>query len=204
MTAETWYTGDEAVDNGFCDELMFEEKEADSDDSPENLSLLDVSLYKNIPSSLIDRGVINNSGFSNISNTQNKNKNGGTGNMEIKTVEDLRAAHPELTAQIAETAAAAERKRIQDIENIALSGFEEIVSKAKFEAPVAAAEVAMSIVAEQKKQGENYLKNVGEDVNNSGAKSVEASGHEGGTNDKTNPYDAVIDKVLPENKQGGN
>lgn len=120
--------------------------------------------------------------------------------MEPKTVEELRAAYPELTAQLAETAAASERKRIQDIENIALPGFEEIVGKAKFETPQAAADVAMQIVAEQKKQGANYLANVAEDVKNSKAGEVTSSGQEGAPENKANPYDAAIDKLYPDKK----
>lgn len=119
--------------------------------------------------------------------------------MEIMTVDELRAAYPELTAQVAETATAAERQRIQDIEGVALPGFEGIISKAKFETPISAAEVAINIVAEQKKQGTTYLADVKEDTTSSGVNGVVASGHEG-ANDKINPYDAAIDKVLPEIK----
>jgi len=201
MTAETWYTGEEAVESGFCDELMFEDlNKSDSDENPGNFSLYDISMYKNIPLALIDRAVVNSVGFSHINKTQNKNKEGGDKTMEPKTVEELRAAYPELTAQLAETAAASERKRIQDIENIALPGFEEIVGKAKFETPQAAADVAMQIVAEQKKQGANYLANVAEDVKNSKAGEVTSSGQEGAPENKANPYDAAIDKLYPDKK----
>ena len=120
--------------------------------------------------------------------------------MEFKTVDELTAAFPELTGQIANTATAAERKRIQDIENVALPGFEDIVSKAKFETPISAAEVAVNIVAQQKKQGANYLKDVEDDVKNSGANDVAPGAREGGAEEKENPYDAAIDKVLPEKK----
>lgn len=119
--------------------------------------------------------------------------------MEIKTVDELRAAYPELAAQIANTATAAERKRIQDIEGIALQGFEGVISKAKFEAPATAAEVAISIIAEQKKQGAAYLASAAEDANESGADNVTASGHES-ANDEENPFAAAINRVLPENK----
>lgn len=119
--------------------------------------------------------------------------------MEIKTADELRAAYPELTTQLVDSATAAERKRIQDIEGVALPGFEGVISNAKFETPTTAAEVAMNIVAEQKKQGAAYLEKRDTDANNSGANGVAASGHEG-ANDKVNPYAAAIDKVLPENK----
>ena len=120
--------------------------------------------------------------------------------MEIKTVEDLRAAYPELAAQIADTATAAERKRIQDIEDIALPGFEGVISKAKFETPATAAEVAVKIIAAQREQGTAYLANVKEDVKNSGANEVEASAHEGAATGEQDPFGAAIDRVLPEIK----
>ena len=117
--------------------------------------------------------------------------------MEIKNVEELKAAYPEFTAHIAEQATATERKRIQDIEGVSLPGFEGVIDKAKFEAPATAAEVAMNIIAEQKKQGTAYLAAATEDAKNSGVNEVVASGHEGGTKTETNPYDAAIDNVFP-------
>ena len=123
--------------------------------------------------------------------------------MEIKTVEELTATYPALTAQIAETAAANERKRIQDIENIALGGYEALVNKAKFETPTAANDLAVQILAEQKKQGGAYLDNAKKDVEDSGVNDVNTASHEGGPEDKANIYDAAIDNVLPAPGQGG-
>ncbi|MCL2357463.1 MAG: hypothetical protein FWC70_10000 [Defluviitaleaceae bacterium] len=122
----------------------------------------------------------------------------------INTVEELKAAYPNLSAEIAEIAATAERERIHAIENIALAGFESIISRAKFEAPATAENVAMQIVAEQKKQGGEYLKNVAADVNSSGVGDVEPENKEGGAESATNPYDAAIDNILPKNDKGGN
>lgn len=121
--------------------------------------------------------------------------------MEIKTVDELKAAYPELTEQIANNAAIAERNRIKNIEELALDGYEEIVKNAKFESPIAAADVAMKIVAEQKKQGVNYIASRSDDVTNSNVNKVENSNQEGVSGKNTeNPYDAAIDKVLPETK----
>lgn len=116
--------------------------------------------------------------------------------MEIKTVDELKAAYPELTAQIAENAIAAERKRIQDIENVALPGYEAIVSKAKFESPVDSGAVAAQIIEKQKEQGKNYIANVTEDVEKSGMGAVEAVADEVEANE-TNPFDAAIDRIFP-------
>lgn len=116
--------------------------------------------------------------------------------MEIKTVDELKAAYPELTAQIAENAVAAERKRIQDIESCALPGYEAIISKAKFESPVDSGELAKQIIAKQKEQGKNYIADVAEDVEKSGMDKVETNADETPANE-TNPYDAAIDNLFP-------
>ncbi|MCL2107805.1 MAG: Clp protease ClpP [Oscillospiraceae bacterium] len=225
MTAETWYTGEEAVENGFCDELLFEEPDesdsqnalSNSSKAPENMSIFNasMSMYRNIPKSLLNSRRVNLNGgifneasppgsgnqnpISQESQENQENQKGVENSMEIKTVEELRAAHPELTAQIAAEATAAERKRIQDIENVALAGFEEVINKAKFESPVAASEVALQIIAEQKKQGTSYLAKVSEDVADSGIGSVESGAYEG-LSDESDPFSAAIDKVLPETK----
>jgi len=197
MTAETWYTGDEAVTNGFCDEVMFDDSEDGKTPAPVDSSVLNFAIYRNCPTELLNSRTPA-AAVEHISNTQNQNKK-GVENMEIKNVEELRAAYPELVTQIANTAAAAERQRIKDIEDVALPGFEGVINKAKFETPTDAAAVAMSIVAEQKKQGATYLANVNEDVTNSGASAVTPSGNEG-VSDKSDPYLAAVDSVLPENK----
>lgn len=200
MSEETWYDGKQAVENGFCDEIMFGEVQTEVENASRvvvNSIPFNLERYPKIPTALLNSRPTHGGGFSNTSHTQKQE--GVENSMEIKTVDELRAAYPELTAQVADTATAAERKRIQDIEGVSLPGFEGVISKAKFEAPVSAADVAMNIVAEQKKQGATYLAGVEKDTTDSGVNGVAAGGHEG-ANDKTNPYDDAIDKVLPEIK----
>jgi ATP-dependent protease ClpP protease subunit len=185
MAAETWYTGEEAVGAGFCDELLFDE----GDERP-GAMVVDLSRYRNAPQNRADSRESGSLAYTNKPNKEGKNK------MEIKTTQDLLAAYPEFCKEISDNAAKEERKRIQDIESIALDGFSELVQAAKFEKPTAAADVAMQIVAAQRKQGENYLANRDKDVQNSGVLNTAPGSHEG-TKDTENPYDAAIDKVLP-------
>lgn len=197
MSEETWYDGKQAVENGFCDEVMFGQVQTEVENTSRvvvNSVPFNLERYPKIPIALLNSRPTHGGSFANISDTQKQE--GVENNMEIKTVNELRAAYPELTAQVANTATAAERKRIQDIEGVSLPGFEGVISKAKFEAPISAADVAMNIVAEQKKQGATYLAGVEKDTTDSGVNGVAASGHEG-ANDKANPFDAAIDKVLP-------
>ena len=115
---------------------------------------------------------------------------------KITTVDGLKAAFPDLTRQIEDAATAAERKRIQDIEDVALAGYESIVNDAKFNNPIAAGDVAKAIVAAQKKQGGTYIKNRDDDAQKSGAGDVGAGAHEGaGDSGGDNDVDKAIDKL---------
>ncbi len=125
---------------------------------------------------------------------------------DIKTPEGLRAAFPDLVKQIedaaAATATAAERKRIQEIESAALAGFETIVTAAKFENPVSAGEVALQIVAAQKKQAAGYIADRNDDAQDSGAGDVGTGGKIEGAagGGGTSEIDAAIDRLFPETK----
>lgn len=118
---------------------------------------------------------------------------------DIKTVDGLKAAFPDLTKQIEDAATAAERKRIQDIEDVALPGFENIVAEAKFTKPVAAGDVAKAIVAEQRKLGGKYIQDRDDDAKNSGAGKVGAGAGIEGTGGKSgaDEIDAALDKLSP-------
>lgn len=203
MEAATWYDGETAVENGFCDELMFEEVQTEVENAAKiivNSVSMDISGFRNIPASLLNSRPTTGGGgcFSNIQTPNNQKEESQT--MEIKTVDELKAAYPAFAKQIADDAAAAERKRIKDIEEAALPGFEDIVQNAKFESPVAAADVSMQIIAKMKAQGQQYLNDRGTDVENSGISGVgnEDRGAAGG--EQVNPYDAAIDKLFPKTK----
>lgn len=195
MDKETWLDGKQAVDSGFCDEIMFADVQTEVENASRvvvNSVPLDISKFVNIPKSLLN--CRKSGGFTNTK-TPNTEK-GGVEEMEIKTVDELKAAYPELTAQIAENAIAAERKRIQDIESYALPGYEAIISKAKFESPVDSGELAKQIIAKQKEQGKNYIADIAVDVEKSGMDKVETNADETPANE-TNPYDAAIDNLFP-------
>lgn len=201
MSKETWFTGDEAVENGYCDELMFENIEEDSPIQNVVNSAFDISMYKNAPKSLLNRhAASNNGGFTNTAKPKNQ-KESAKNMPDINTIEQLKREYPDLVNQIEKDAKAAERKRIQDIEDVVIPGFEEVANKAKFESPVEASEVAMKIIAEQKKQGTNYLNSREKDVKNSGIDGVQVDGHEGGERKAgPDPFDAAIDKLFPASK----
>lgn len=208
MAAETWYDGKQAVDAGFCDKIMFGEAETTVEDTAKiivNRVSLDISRFPNLPVSLLNRCATQNHTQNDFSDNQTKSKRSEEKMdkiEDIKTVDSLKAAFPDLTKQIADAAAAAERQRIQDIEEVALPGFEAIVAEAKFTKPVAAGDVAKAIIVEQRKQGKEYIQNRDADAKNSGAGSVavgagiEGIGNQGGVDE----IDAVLDKLFPAKK----
>lgn len=204
MSVETWWTGEDAVSNGFCDEIMFDDVSTAVENSGHvvvNSVSLDVSGYKTLPRSLFNSPK-NPGCFTNTSaaKTQKKEEQNMATNESITTVEALTAEYPDLVAKIVSNAKEEERARIKDIKETALNGFEDIVEDAMFEHPVSAAEVALKIVNEQKKQGGTYLTNRDADVADSNAGNVGAAAKQTGQ-ETENPYDAAIDKLF--GKKGG-
>jgi ATP-dependent protease ClpP protease subunit len=203
MDAETWWTGKEAYENGFVDELMFEEE-------PEQV------IAKNKNTVVVNNVPINLKGYSvpekikklftqqapdktpkpeGITNISNINAEGGK-EMEIKNMDELKKTYPEICNQIAEEAAKAERERIKNIEDITLAGYEELATKAKFEKPVSAETLGLQIIAEEKKSGEKFLSETKEDIENSNVNNIGTAPNGKVVNKKINPYGAIIDKVL--------
>lgn len=204
MSVETWWTGEDAVSNGFCDEIMFDDVSTAVENSSHvvvNSVSLDVSSYKTLPRSLFNSPK-NPGCFTNTSaaKTQKKEEQNMATNESITTVEALTAEYPDLVAKIVSNAKEEERARIKDIKETALNGFEDIVEDAMFKHPVSAAEVALKIVNEQKKQGGTYLANRDADVTDSNAGNVGAAAKQTGQ-ETENPYDAAIDKLF--GKKGG-
>ena len=201
MKAETWYTGAEAVENGFADELMFEEKDVETEVQDDcrvvvNSVAFDLSPFRSIPKALLNSRPARDGGGFTDTHQKQQEKESKT-HMEFENVEQLEQAYPELVKQIRDKATAAERARIKDIEDLALSGFETIVDTAKFEKPETAADVAMKIVAAQRKQGEAFLDSRDKDVKDSKVGEVGAEASEGADGGKENPFDAAIDSVFP-------
>jgi ATP-dependent protease ClpP protease subunit len=204
MSEETWWTGDDAVTNGFCDELMFEEAKTQVENASKiivNSVALDVSGYKTLPKQLLNSPKNPGSFSNNIkgSKPEKKEENKMAENSTITTVTALEATYPELVAAVRKEATDAERARIKGISDMAMDGFETIVNEAMFDKPVSAEAVAVQIVNEQKKQGSAFLNGREKDVENSGVNGVGAAAGEQGK-DAPDVYDAAIDKLFPNKK----
>ena len=193
MSEERWWTGDEAVNEGFCDELLFETVNTVIENQEKivvNSVPIDMSKYKTSPN--IKNLVI---GSQKDSFTNKPKKEEETVEPKnITTIEALKNTYPDLVATIENNAKAEERQRIKDIKDTVPAGYEDIVEDAMFTNPVAAEKVAVKILAKQKEQGTNYLNNRDNDVEDGNVGGVGASAGEAG-GEAEDPFQAAIDKL---------
>lgn len=199
MTAETWFTGDEAVEKGFADELLFDEVEKEIDEDDEmivNGVKFNFAAFTNVPENI--KKAFN---VQNISkNNTTTKKKGEKEEMEIKNVAELKAAFPEFANEIMETAKAegvkAERERMQAIDELAGKVDGELLNKAKYETFDNAANVALNAMKEGKFVNTTVLGAISDDAQdvNKVAGSANAGVQDNG-NEELNAEFAAIDKA---------
>lgn len=190
---ETWMTGQEAVDQGFADEVI------DGSSEPINMKLtpdrsclmvngmtIAARCFGTLPESIPQMSASEwrrvsiqlSNGEKPIEASQNINSKNGGFKMEIKNVEDLRKAYPDLVAQVESDAQAngrnAERARIQGIEDIENAiGDADLVRDAKFgEKPMNAEQLAFAAMKKQAAIGASMLGNMAADAAASGVENV--------------------------------
>lgn len=211
MSNETWWTGDIAVENGFCDELMFEDSTTVVENSSKivvNSVPIDVSMFKSIPTQLLNSphnqnpGSLVNSATEPINKPQEKEEpEMAAPENKITTVDALKAAYPDLVATIQNEAAATERARIKGIEDLANGNYDAIAKDAKFVNPISAQEMAVKIISEQNKAGGNYIQNRQQDAQDGGANDVSGvTPEDNAGGDGKDPFNAAIDKLFPDTK----
>lgn len=154
MDNETWLTPQQALEHNLIDQIMFEDQVADivastpGDMLPkEVIEKLRNELSKN------NHALVTNS----ISNSTHKEEN------KPMNIEELKNNHPDLYNQIKNEGfndgVSAERTRIKGIEDLAMPGNEELVTKAKFETGITAEALAVEIIKAEKQRGTEYLQN---------------------------------------------
>lgn len=152
MDEETYMTGSEAVEKGFADSLMFDDEKTD-DEVIKNISqMYAVNQALNLPTHYMS--AINNFSVQKV-------QKGANEEMEIKTVQDMQNAYPELCNQLvqdelqkqsatnsADTASAvnAERERIKSIDALAGKVDNTLLNRAKYETFDSAEKVAMEAI----------------------------------------------------------
>lgn len=166
MISETTFNADEAIEKGFCTGELFPKAAAEIpilNSADESLKLIEKikgneELFRTLRNQALGTGS-KKAG----NNCKNKNIKEAT-KMNPKNIEELRVLYPDIfndfdskneaakKAAVSE-AIKSENARIAEIENIALPGFEDIVSEAKRDTSKTAQDVAMAIIAKQKDLG---------------------------------------------------
>lgn len=187
MDNTSWWTGAQAKENGFVDELLNEKADVTVENRSGVLFLNSADMgipFEKAPQFVQDSlaaapaasGFVNNGTEMEPKNT-NSHKEVTEMEQEIKTVDDLRGAYPSLVEQIEQAAAQnaenAERQRIRDIEEMALPGSESMTTEAKFTTPISAHDYAVAVVKSAKAKGAEFLACLKEDAAQSGAGSVQ-------------------------------
>lgn len=178
MDQETWFTAEQAKEKGLVDEIMFQNKGVEDNSTPLFYNSLPMPGFKAIEEmrkcgsiANFKEKIINKKQFTDKTVDFNKllNSKGGE-KMDLNT---LKNEHKDIYDEIVSSAVEAERKRIKDIEDLAMPGNEDIINSAKFETGITAEQVAVQIIKNEKEKGKNYLNNVQKDVEDSNVQAVQ-------------------------------
>lgn len=165
MDAETWFTAKETVEHGFADELM-EEPDVAACASEDGIALMR-QLYISVPQEIGIRAAagaqktvshVGSKASGEPTSEHNNTNEEGIQEMEIKelTQQQLSTENPELHNAILQQGVAAERQRIQQIDDMTPEGFEEMAQTAKVNG-TSSADFLRQVVAEQKKRRRDYM-----------------------------------------------
>lgn len=154
MDEETWMNCETAKELGFVDEVL---EGAESPAASAHMMDTMRRMYRNMPRNMaVEEVSPAPEGATENKETEDKEEKNG---MEIKnaTPEMVMAENPELHSQIMQAGAAAERERIQDIDDMTPPGYEEMAQKAKADG-TSAMDYHKAVVKMQRQKGAEYLK----------------------------------------------
>ena len=200
MTKETWLTGREALDKGFADALKEDENEPEMSMSKDKKVLYCNGVHHNIEGLHNVPGTIPiaahatppaaKPGVNKKPTAKAAKPEGGNKPM---TAEEMRAAHPDVVAQIEQDArnaaqtqanadaVTAERQRLEAIDSIAASiPDQQLVHDAKYgDNPCTAQELCFRVMQQSAASGQQFLANYKADGAASGAGNVGAAPNSG-------------------------
>lgn len=171
LDEETWLTASEAKELGFADTILSDVKIAASiggGNIAVNGEQFSLNRFKNLPVSLVQAAA------EQPTPEKPQNPTAGTVNAastteDVMDIETLKAKHPDLFKQVTDAGIEAgvdqERARIKAIEEMAMPGHEDLVTKAKFDSGVSAEALAVEIVKAEKQRGSKFLDQRNEDAN---------------------------------------
>lgn len=145
MDNETWFNAAKALEKRFADEILFDEE-----------TLVSNSFFNDLK--IPSKEILNI-----ISKNQEEREE------VVMDLKELQEKHPDLYKEVMnlgkEEGRKEERERIQNIENLEVDGFKDMVNKAKFETLESPEKLAMNILKAQKEQGKKQVKDFLEDKN---------------------------------------
>jgi hypothetical protein len=176
MNQETWMSANTAVNEKFVDGVLYQ-------DNDEEFNVKNIKDYEfkrlqivNSMETSIKKMISiksNEQAAENKSAEDNSQKEGDQ-EVEIKNLEDLVNAYPDLVKEAKNQAVEAERERIKNIDEIADNIDQELVNKAKFDEPMDAKDLAFEAMKSDKKKADQYLNDVQRDTKESGVDEVKA------------------------------
>ncbi len=203
ITGDCWMTGQEAVEEGFADEVI--EGEVSAEITEDNKTIISNGIrfpaeaFYSLPRNI---KVLKN----NVKNGIAPDNNNPQGGEEVMTKNELMEKHRELYDEIVsevqnkqkeavENAVKEERKRIQDIDEIANQvGDDAMVREAKFgEKTMDASQLALEALKKQSKLGNAFLGNLKDDMQNSGAEAVKPQPNSGTKSQEEQAYQDIMD-----------
>lgn len=157
MDAETWFTAEEAVENGFCDSLL----KADTAMpiaacvSTEEMAAMK-GLYKAVPEQIAVIDIVSNGTPEAGEPTEINEQEVCPMELDKLTMEQLQEENPALIDQIRQEAVASERERLADIDALTIPGYEDLAAQAKANG-TSVLEFQKQIVAAMKQKGTEFL-----------------------------------------------
>ena len=185
MDAETWFTAREALEAGFCDEVISEGgQEPEIAMNTRTLAAMR-AMYAHMPErlqALEKTGSSKTTAVAAAVLTEDKqlNRSKEEHNMEIKdlTAAQLASENPQLMASIRETAMQAERERMQDIDDLTTPGYEQMAAEAK-KSGMSAMDFHKAVVKAQREKGAQFMQSrKGEVSQSAGVLGGASDGHE--------------------------
>ncbi len=182
MDNETWFLGKEAVENGFADEVLFDEDINISNNGKftiVNSISVDTKSFKNVPKQLINENLTARNSVKDKEKEPLNDDKGSFLNQKISekgekvmNLEELKAKYPELVNDIKNEGIQEERKRLKEIDEIANIVNSDLLNKARYDDPMDAKTLAFENMKLQNKQGEKFLNDIKDDFDESGVENI--------------------------------
>ncbi|MFY0545462.1 head maturation protease, ClpP-related [Brevibacillus sp. H7] len=170
MSNETWMTAEEAKEEGFVDEIMFDEDvEATATNDGRflvvNSIAHDLSFFQSRPMPTKRAPLSTSSHIPAVPKIENAKPKEEL-QLEIKNLDDLKKRFPDLCNQLEEEAQTKERERIKAIDEISATIDSSLVAKAKYETPMTAQNLAFEALKADAAKGRQYNESREEELKN--------------------------------------